>query len=96
MSTSETDYLADRLADLENHMIDPKEFGRLESEVNSLRRDLSAITETLKDMTRTLKEVQETLSEAKGGWRLMLAVGGAVGSLAAGLGWAAQHIKWQP
>jgi len=76
--------------------IDPIEFGRLQAEVTSLRRDFDALLKAIETNTVMLHEMRDTLAEAKGGWRLMLAVGGAVGSVAAGVAWATQHIKWMP
>ena len=39
-------------------------------------------------------EVQKTLSEAQGGWKTLLLIGGAAGSIGAGFSWVASH--WKP
>jgi len=56
--------------------IDPRDFGKLEAEVASL----SKVVET---MAEDLRAVRSTLDAANGGWRVMVAVAGISGALAA-------------
>lgn len=81
---AQIDYLGNQLTAMETRMIDPKEFGQLQAEVGSLRRDLDRMAESLETMADSLKTIQSQLSEARGGWKVMMAVGGgsaAVGAL---------------
>lgn len=85
-TAAEIDYLADRLTDLENKVIDPQEFGLMKGEVTSLRRDYDRIATSIGNIERSIDAVQQQLSEAKGGWKILLMVGGAgatVGALIA-------------
>jgi uncharacterized coiled-coil protein SlyX len=77
------DYLTERLADLENQMIDPQEFGRLQAEVQAQRRDLDRMAGSLDVMAKSLTAIQDQLSEARGGWKIMLMVGGASATVGA-------------
>lgn len=65
--------------------ISPQEFGRLQAEVAALRRDVDRITETLDGIANTLQQVQQQLSEAKGGWRVLMLIGGASATAGAGI-----------
>lgn len=40
-----------------------------------------------------LDTVLEKLSEAKGGWRTLMWLGGAAGTLGAGVAWGLSHLK---
>jgi hypothetical protein len=77
------DYLADNLARVEGNMIDPQEFGRLQAEVAAQRRDLDRMATSLDGMTKALTAIQDQLSEARGGWKIMLLVGGASATVGA-------------
>ena len=57
--------------------INAQEFGRLQAEVSALRRDQDKQTELIERISEQLKDMQDTLSEAKGGWRVLMLVGGA-------------------
>lgn len=77
------DYLADRLTTMEAQMIDPQEFGRLQAEVQGQRRDLDRMAGSLDTMAKSLTAIQDQLSEARGGWKIMLMVGGASATVGA-------------
>lgn len=49
--------------------IDPRDFGRLEAEVQTLQKQME-------DMASDLKAVRTMLDNAQGGWRVMVAVAG--------------------
>lgn len=79
----EIDYLADRLSDLEDKMIDPQDFGQLKGEVTSLRRDFDRMATSMSNIAAAMDKIQQQLSEAKGGWKIMLMVGGASATVGA-------------
>jgi hypothetical protein len=75
--------------------VDPQEFGRLQSEVVALRRDNDRMLELLGKLTTTVDSINEKLSEAKGGWKLLMLLGGAAATLGGLLAWAVQHVNWR-
>lgn len=86
-----------RLDQLQGHteMIDPKEFGRMQSDVQGLRRDFDSMSATLTGILREMREMNLQMSEAKGGWKMLVLVGSVAG-LAGGvivkfLVWLTEH-----
>lgn len=67
--------------------------GRLQTEVAHLTQGMTDLQESNKELTAKLDQVLLALSEAKGGWKVMMLVGGAATTLG-GLGtWAIQHWR---
>ena len=85
------DYVVAQLTKMENEMIDPREFGRLEGAVVALKTELDSVKVKQSQMDEKIDLVLAALSEAKGGWRLMMALGGAAAALGAALTWFASH-----
>jgi len=56
--------------------IDPRDFGRLEAEVQAMQRQME-------DMASDLKAVRTLLDGAAGGWRVMVAVAGFTSAMTA-------------
>lgn len=75
--------------------INPRDFGHLEGRVDALTRTVADQSETMKLMTMQLRSMNDTLTEAKGGWRVMMYVGGAAGSIGAIIAWIAQHLTFK-
>lgn len=44
-------------------------------------------------MLEEIKGLRTAVDEAKGGWRMLLAIGGAASAAGAGVSWIIQHIK---
>ena len=65
---------------------DSLQIARLEERMQTMERDML-------NMTRKLDEVLDALKEAKGGWRAMMWIAGAVASVAAAVTWGLQHIQ---
>jgi hypothetical protein len=63
--------------------INPRDFGKLEAEVASLKKSLD-------DMATDMKAVRSALDAAGGGWRVLVAVGGLSGAVTAVV------VKWLP
>lgn len=74
---------------MNDRMIDPREFGRLEQEVKQLSKQMEA-------MQTTLQSISTTLNEAKGGWRALMLLGGAGAAAGSLVTWALQHVKVLP
>ncbi len=85
------DYLAGQLTQMEAEMIDPREFGRLEGAVTALKADVDQLKGDVKDLSGKMDEVLDKLSEAKGGWKLLMAMGGAAATLGGLITWFATH-----
>lgn len=62
------------------------------AEIASLREDIADMRDALTGVQEALRQVQATLSEARGGWRTLLLVGGASGSIGVGITWLANHL----
>jgi len=86
------EYIGNRMADMEAQMIDPIEFGQLREAVAGQRRDLDQMAKTLSQMAESMKQMERTLTEARGGWKVLMAVGGAIGVVISALVWGAQWI----
>jgi hypothetical protein len=76
--------------------IDPQEFGRLQAQVETLIRSDAAKTELLQTLADDMQAVRLQLAEARGGWRLLVALGGASGAIGAALTWGANHMRLLP
>jgi hypothetical protein len=53
------------------------------SDIRHIQDDMDKMIEQMKAMQITLSAINATLSEAKGGWKILMMVGGASGALAA-------------
>lgn len=85
------EYLGDELAKLESKMIDPREFGRLEGAVAALKTELDDVKTKQALMDHKIDQVLDKLSEAKGGWKLLMGLGGAAATLGGIITWFATH-----
>lgn len=81
------------LDDLAQAQVD---IGKLEVEVAHLRDDVAELKGMVKTLTDHVAGVTGQLSEAKGGWRMLMLLGGAAATLGAGVTWALTHIKIIP
>lgn len=75
--------------------IDPIAFGRLQAQVASLLDSDKEKTELLKTLAADMTAVRLQLAEAKGGWRLLMLLGGGAATLGSGVTWAITHlVRW--
>ncbi len=74
--------------------ISAKEFGRLQAEVEGLRRDSVRQSEQLERLLEKLQQVESLLSEARGGWKVMMMVGGGAAAIGALLVKIASFFGW--
>ena len=54
-----------------------------ETEIKHLQADMDKLVSDMDDIKKTLAEINSTLAEARGGWRVLMLVGGAGGALGA-------------
>jgi hypothetical protein len=83
--------LSDNMAAVMDDRISPREFGRLESEVAALTELVKAQTVAMQAMKTQLDTMNQTLTEARGGWRMLMIVGGGMASLGAALAYIFTH-----
>jgi len=71
------------------------QIGRHDAQIDALERDLKNLREDIKEMNQTLHAIHTTLSQAKGGWKVLMLVGGAaatIGALVAKLATWSQYL----
>lgn len=64
-------------------MIDPQEFGKLQAQFEAVSRTLDRVIDRLDRMDSKIDAIENQLAEAKGGWRMLMLLGGggaAIGS----------------
>ena len=57
----------------------------LSEKLARMQTDIEAVTVAITQLTVTLSSISITLSEAKGGWRMLMIVGGAGAALGSGI-----------
>jgi hypothetical protein len=72
--------------------INPQEFGRLQAQVQQLLESNRLLTESVTAMSQAIQAMQLQMAEAKGGWRLLMAIGGAAASAGGLISWAVTHL----
>jgi hypothetical protein len=55
--------------------------------ISRIESDLEALATSIKQLNSTLSEISVTLSEAKGGWKMLMVVGGAGAAMGSGIGY---------
>ena len=61
------------------------------ADIEHLQRDMDKLVASVAEMQKTLTSINSTLAQAKGGWRVLMLVGGAAGTVGAGI---MQVIHW--
>ena len=61
------------------------------SNIAHLQSDMDKMAADIEEIKKTLASINSTLSEAKGGWKVLMLVGGASGALGAGF---MQILHW--
>lgn len=70
---------------IENELSTARELATHAADISHLQESVDKITTKVDNIEKALSDIQKTLSEAKGGWRMLMAVGGAGGALGAAL-----------
>jgi prefoldin subunit 5 len=68
-----------------------REIATHSSDIRHIQEDMDKMLESMKAMQKTLTTINITLSEAKGGWRVLMIIGGAAGTVGAGV---VQLVHW--
>lgn len=72
--------------------IDPQQFGRLQAQVETLIRSDAEKTEILTAIGENMTAMRLQMAEAKGGWKVLMLLGGASASLGSAATWALTHL----
>jgi len=89
ITESQAALLERHITAIEERMIDPRDFVRLEQEVRQLSSQVT-------DMRKTLDTINDTLSQARGGWRTLMLFGGAGAAVGSAISWALSHVRLLP
>jgi prefoldin subunit 5 len=75
--------------------IDPiqtaRELATHANDIEHLQQDMDKMIKDMQEIKAAIQSIQNTLSEAKGGWKVLMLVGGAAGVIGAGI---VQVIHW--
>ncbi len=75
----------------DEHLI--REIATHGAEIKHIQDDLDAIAAEMKEVRIALAEINKTLSEAKGGWKVLMMIGGAGGAVGSFITWVVAHWK---
>jgi prefoldin subunit 5 len=64
------------------------------ADIRHLQDDMDKLVESMAAMQKSLAEINTTLSEAKGGWKVLMMIGGAGGALGAVLTQVIHSLPW--
>jgi hypothetical protein len=65
----------------------------IQVEVAHLKLAVSELRATNAELDRKLDQVLAQLAEARGGWRTLMLIGGAAGSIGSGVTWLVAHLR---
>lgn len=63
-----------------------------ETEIKHLQSDMDRLVADMEEVKKALASINSTLSEAKGGWRVLMMIGGAGGLVGSVITWIVQHL----
>ena len=62
-----------------------------ETEIKHLQADMDRLVQDMEDIKKTLNSINATLAEARGGWKVLMMLGGAGGVLGSTITYFVQH-----
>lgn len=65
----------------------------LKTELVHLRRDVDTLAGAVERLTTALNSMNTTMSEARGGWRMMMLLGGVSATFGGIVAWLIQHLS---
>lgn len=63
------------------------------AEIRHIQDDLDKIAAEMAEVRKALTEINKTLSEARGGWKILMMIGGAGGAVGSFITWVVAHWK---
>ena len=70
-----------------------RELATHSADIRHLQSDMDKMTKDMEEIKDAIREISKTLSEAKGGWKLLLVVGGIGASVATFVTWAIDTVN---
>jgi prefoldin subunit 5 len=70
-----------------------RELATHSADIRHLRTDMDKMAKDMEEIKDAIREISKTLSEAKGGWKLLLVVGGIGASVATFVAWFIDTIN---
>ena len=70
-----------------------RELATHSADIRYLQTDMDKMTKDMGEIKEAIREISKTLSEAKGGWKLLLVVGGIGASVATFVTWFIDMAK---
>ena len=70
-----------------------RELATNSADIKHLQTDMDKMTKDMEEIKDAIREISKTLSEAKGGWKLLLVVGGIGASVATFVTWFIDMVK---
>lgn len=68
-----------------------RELATHETEIKHIQADIDKMVKDIEDIRAMVATITTTLSEAKGGWRVLMVLGGAGGVLGSAVTYLVQH-----
>ena len=66
--------------------INPVDYGRLEAQVEQLIKDMD-------EMKANVQAMRDLMEQSKGGWKVLVFLGGIAGTVGGIIGWFISHVK---
>lgn len=83
---NQVERIAGRVKDLKMSDIDPVEFGEMKGAVAALQAQIADIKARQASIDEKLDIVVDQLAHARGGWKMLMMLGGGAGAMGAWLG----------
>lgn len=64
-----------------------------ENEIKHLQDDVDRLVKDMKDLKASVAEISRVLAEAKGGWQVLMIMGGVGAAFGSVIGWAFEHFS---
>jgi hypothetical protein len=64
----------------------------LEVQVETIGREVGDLKDGMKELVATINGMRDQITEARGGWRVLMAIGGASATAGGFIAWAAEHL----
>lgn len=84
----------ERNAEMSDDFNTQRELATHAADIKHMQDDMDKLVESMKSMQITLTAIDKTLSEAKGGWKVLMMIGGAGGALGAVLTQIIHSVPW--
>lgn len=71
-----------------------RDIGRMEGDIAALVRTVGKMSERLDETDKKVGDIKTTLAEARGGWRVLMLIGGAAGVIGGLIATYLPFLKW--